>query len=57
MAAQDAGNDVLQQSGVSEAIDSKELQENELESVTGGLAGSAGATMSSINTAVCVSSD
>jgi hypothetical protein len=55
MAAQDKSKDVLENANATENAGSKELKEDALKSVTGGLSNSTGSTLSSDDTATCVS--
>ena len=57
MADQDASKNVLEQSGTPEDVKARELIEDDLKAVSGGLSNTMGASLSSTNTAVCVSSD
>ena len=57
MADQDSSKKGLQPAGVGEAADSHELHEDDLQAVTGGLGGGTGSSLSTDDTAVCVSTD
>jgi len=57
MTAQDSGKDLLAKSGATGYVESKELGEDDLKAVTGGLSNLTGGGLSSSDTSVCVSSD
>ena len=57
MADLDPTKHVLKQPGAPENAESIELSDDDLKAVTGGLSNSMGAGLSSLDTAVCVSSD
>lgn len=57
MAIQDSDKEVLRQTGITGTVGSSELQEDDLQAVTGGLSGGGGSTMGSADTDVCVSTD
>ena len=57
MATPDQDKDVLESSDTTKSAESQEIHESDLQSVTGGLPNSMGTSLSSMNTAVCVSSD
>jgi hypothetical protein len=56
MPTQDENKDVLVPSATAKGIESTELNDGDLEAVTGGL-GSSGSSLSSGDTGVCISSD
>jgi len=57
MAAQENEKDVLSQPDTTNSNDSKELAENDLKTVSGGLPNTMGAGISAVDTAVCATGD
>ena len=57
MATTDQDKKALESLDAAKNAESPEIQEDDLKSVTGGLSNSGGASLSSMNNAVCVSSD